>query len=79
MPEETKHDILLKRVQIVLAILGAGVGLAVGIYNLKKVTKPEPLPPPPVVQPAAPGGGELRSALEEAGASWIRKVSKAKD
>lgn len=36
MTEETKHDLLLKRVQIVLAILTALVGLAVGGYNLKK-------------------------------------------
>lgn len=76
MTEESKHDIFLRRVQIILGILAAAIGVIVGIYNYMKVTKPEP-PPPPAQQAAA--GGELRSALEEAGASWIRKVAKAKE
>ena len=77
MAEETKHDVLLKRVQIVLAIGVAITGLIVGIFNVKKAAKPEP-PPAPVVQ-QAPAGGQLRSALEDAGASWIRKIGKAKE
>ena len=77
MAEETKHDILLKRIQIILAILGALIGLIIGIYNLRKAAKPEPPPPPPVQQ--SQSGGEIRSAIEEAGASWIRKIAKAKE
>lgn len=77
MVEETKHDILLKRIQLVVAIAVGMTGLIVGIYNVRKVMKPEPPPPPPAQQ--APVGGEVRSALEEAGASWIRKFGKAKE
>ena len=77
MAEETKQDILLKRTQLVLATLAALIGIIVGIYQFRKVSKPEPPPPPPVQQ--APAGGEMRSALEEAGASWIRKLAKAKE
>jgi hypothetical protein len=74
MVEETKHDLLLKRVQIGLGIVGAAIGIVVGLYNYKKATAPEP---PPVKQTY--DGGEIRTALEEAGASWIRKVAKAKE
>ena len=76
MAEETKQDILLRRTQIILAIGVAVTGLIVGVYNIRKIMKPEP-PPPPVQQ--APAGGEIRSALEEAGATWIRKLGKAEE
>ncbi len=36
MPEETKQDLLLKRVQVTIAILGGLIAVAVGGYNLKK-------------------------------------------
>ena len=79
MAEETKHDILLKRVQIIIAIVGGIIGVLIGIYNFKKAVKSEPPPAPVVVQQTAPAGGEIRSALEDAGASWIRKLAKAKE
>ena len=36
MVEETKHDLLLKRVQITIAILAGLTTLIIGIYNVKK-------------------------------------------
>lgn len=36
MVEETKHDLLLKRVQVTIAILGGLTALLLGVYNLKK-------------------------------------------
>ena len=80
MAEESKHDKILHRTQVILAILGALVGLVVGIYNVKKAMKPEP-PPTVVVQAPAHSapGGDIKSALDEAGASWIRKLAKAKE
>ncbi|MBI4432292.1 MAG: hypothetical protein HY592_02265 [Candidatus Omnitrophica bacterium] len=77
--EETKHDLWLKRVQITIAILAGLATLIVGAYNIKKTlfTKenPEPVlsvrtPEPPPAQSVSP----LRSALEETGASWIKKL-----
>lgn len=36
MTEETKHDLLLKRVQITIAILAGITTLMIGVYNVKK-------------------------------------------
>ena len=71
MPEETKHDLLLKRIQIILAILGSLTAAAVGFYNVKKAyfDKPAPPPPPPPAQ-----SDKIRSALEDVGASWLQKL-----
>lgn len=159
MSSEGKHDVLLKRIQIVLAICAALISASVGIYNFKKISRsPEDAPPgglsftvrssstgqpvslarvdllngqnalihsgqsnpdgyfaqselppgpysvkvsavgyEPEVTPilvhskkttdfqveltALPGqapGGQIRSALEEVGADWIRKIGKSK-
>ncbi len=76
--EETKHDLMLKRVQITLAILGSLIALIVGIYNFKKTVLEKPtqqempkMPPPP-----PPREDKLRSALEDVGASWIQELKK---
>ncbi len=36
MPEDSKGDLLLKRVQITIAILAGAATLVVGVYNVKK-------------------------------------------
>ena|SRR3989338_3155621 len=36
MPEESKNDLLLKRVQVTIAILGGLIALVLGLYNMKK-------------------------------------------
>ena len=36
MAEETKHDLMLKRTQVIIAILTATVGLVLGVYNMNK-------------------------------------------
>ncbi len=156
MVEETKHDLLLKRAQITIAILAGTATLIVGVYNAKKVIFPDsgsgsvsakvlneqgnPVsgaqvellntqnslvastrtgedgayqrkglsaggyilktsapgyePTVTTVQVASgqssefnvylrplsgPAGSQIRSALEEAGAGWIRKLSEKKD
>lgn len=78
MTGESKQDILLRRIQIVLASLAALVSLVVGIYSFRNMTKSEPPPPPPPPQQSQ-FGNQIGSALEEAGASWIRKVAKPKE
>jgi hypothetical protein len=77
--EETKHDLWLKRIQITIAILAGLATLILGVYNVKKTVfaKPEPMKPPPLVQPNP--DSPIKSALEEAGASWIKKLGKAKE
>ncbi len=78
MVEETKHDLYLKRVQIIVAILGGLAALTLGIYNVKKdiFSKKEPeKPPAAVVQKSE--GSPIKSALEDVGVSWIKKLGKA--
>ena len=71
--EETKHDLLLKRVNITIAILGGLLAVAVGFYNVRKAyfEKPAPPPPPPPAQ-----SDKLRSAIEDVGASWLQTLKK---
>lgn len=81
--EETKHDLLLKRIQITIAILVGLTGLILGIYNIKKniLSKEEPPKPTIVIQqPPAPSNSpsRVREALDEAGASWIKKIASTK-
>ncbi len=44
MVEETKHDLLLKRVQITIAILAGIATLILGVYNVKKYVFTETSP-----------------------------------
>lgn len=76
MTEETKHDLLLRRVQLGIAILAGLATLILGVYNIKKnmFDKPEPPPAPKSSEPAP--GSKLASALEEYGADWIRSKAK---
>ena len=73
--EETKHDLMLKRVNITIAIVGGLLAVAVGAYNVKKsyFEKPAPPPPPPVTSQQ---DSKLRSALEDVGASWLETLKK---
>ncbi len=73
--EETKHDLLLKRIQVTIAILAGLATLVLGVYNVNKTffNKAEPVAAP---APAAPEKDPIRSALEETGASWIKKLGK---
>ena len=78
--EETKHDLFLKRVQVTVAILGGLATLISGAYNIKKnLFSKEQAPEikPVVVLQQAPPAKEspIKAALEDAGASWIRKAA----
>ena len=78
MVEETKHDLLLKRVQVVIAILGGIAALIVGVYNVNKdilSKKNHEEAPKVVVQKSE--ASPIKSALEDVGASWIKKLGKA--
>ena len=77
--QETKHDLFLKRLNLVLAILGSAVALAVGVYNLKKNYFEKPAPPPPPVQATPVVSDKIKSALEDVGASWIESLKKKAD
>ena len=74
--EETKHDLMLKRVNITIAIIGGLLAVAVGVYNVKKsyFQKSELPPPPPPAQ-----SDKIRSALEDVGASWLQTLKKKND
>ena len=80
MAEETKHDLYLKRVQIIVAILGGLAALVLGIYNVKKdvFSKKNPEEAPRVVA-QKPEGSPIKSALEDVGASWIKKLGKTSE
>ena len=73
--EETKQDLMLKRVNITIAIVGGLLAVAVGVYNVKKsyFEKPAPPPPPPVTSQQ---NSKLRSTLEDVGASWLETLKK---
>lgn len=76
--EETKHDLWLKRIQVLVAILAGVATLIFGIFNFmssKKKAEEEASKP---VNFAAPKEepSPLRSAIEETGASWIKSLSK---
>ena len=81
MAEETKHDLILKRIQIIVAIIGGVCAAVIGIYNINKsfFSKPEPVAAAPVaVQESQPKrGAKIESALEEVGASWIQSLKKS--
>ena len=74
--EENKHDLMLKRVNITIAIIGGLLAVAVSVYNIKKsyFQKPELPPPPPPAQ-----SDKIRSALEDVGASWLQTLKKKND
>ncbi len=79
--EETKHDLWLKRIQVLVAILAGAATLIFGIYNFlssKEKAKAEAVAlrntPQPKVREA--DSDPLKSALEETGASWIKSLKK---
>ena len=76
--EETKHDLWLKRVQITIAILAGLATLILGVYNVKKniFSKKDSAEAPQVIV-QRPQESPLKSALEETGAAWIKKLGKA--
>ena len=78
--EETKHDLWLKRIQITIAILAGLATLILGVYNVKKnvFSKKESAETPPVVA-SRPPDSPIKSALEDVGASWIKKLGKTTD
>ena len=77
--EETKHDLVMKRINLIIAILGGIAALAVGVYNVKKSYFEKPVevvaPPPPQQQQP----DKLRSALEDVGASWLETLKKKQE
>lgn len=78
--EETKHDLMLKRVQVAIAILAGLASLVLGVYGINKAffsPKEEPEKIVVVQQaPAAAPGDQIRSALDDVGATWIKKLGK---
>ena len=88
--EETKRDLFLKRMQVTIAILGGIAALILGVYNINKniFNKEEPMKPTTIVVQQAPQpspqtqapapGAQIGSALDEVGASWIKKLGKIK-
>ena len=77
--EETKHDLWLKRIQITIAILAGLATLIIGIYNVKNIfSKKNPAETPPAVVQRPPES-PIKSALEDVGASWIKKIGKTAD
>ena len=76
---ESKHEVMLKRAQLIIGVLAGLTTLIIGVYNVKNifVKKPEAVkvaaPAPPVYQ-----SDKLRSAVEDVGASWLKKLA-AKD
>ena len=84
MAEESKHDVLLKRIQILLAIIAGIITVILGAYNIKKnlFSKDQPeavvVAPPPQVESVPRPGAKLQSALEDAGVSWIQNLKKTK-
>ena len=70
--EETKNDLLLKRLQVIFAILASLVAVVVGIYNFRKSAAEKQAPPP---SPPAQTD-KIRSALEDVGASWLQTLKK---
>ena len=78
MGDESKHELFLKRAQLVIGVLAGLTTLIVGGYNVRNIffKKPEPVvaaPTPPAHQSDA-----IRSAVEEVGASWIKKLGTPK-
>lgn len=77
--EETKHDLWLKRAQVIVAILAGLATFIFGVYNFF-AKKPEEEKPPARTQNVTPANpqqsGALRSAVEETGASLIRSFGK---
>lgn len=79
MIEETKHDLFLKRMQITVAILAGITTLILGIYNVKKnvfsKNNPEETSVKAVQTPPPQSPEKIRSALDEVGATWIKKLA----
>ena len=71
---EEKHDLLLKRTQVVIAILGGLTALILGIYNINKSILSKKEEPPAPVLAEKPKDSAIKSALEDVGASWIKKL-----
>jgi hypothetical protein len=64
----------LRRIQLIIAILGGTIGLIVGLYNFQRIFKKEDEPAPAPAQQLQPApGGKLTSTLEDVGASWIKR------
>lgn len=75
MVEESKKDLFLKRMQVTIAILGGIATLIVGAYQVKKIMSGQADETQVVVKEVPVQSSELRSAIEETGASWIRKLA----
>ena len=77
--EETKRDLWLKRTQITIAILAGLATLILGIYNVKKnIFSKEDSQAPASIVAQKPEASPLKSALEETGAAWIKKLGTPK-
>lgn len=77
-PQE-KDEKILKKLQLWIAVLAGITTLIVGIYNVKNIFAPKEEPKPVVVEKEAPVVPEkIRSAVEEVGASWIKKLAAEK-
>ncbi len=77
---ETAHERMLKKLQLWVAVLAGTATLIVGAYNVKNIFFPknEPVKVETPSKTAEPQSSPLRSAAEEAAASWLKKYASAK-
>ncbi len=66
----------LQRTQIWIAILAGTVTFVVGAYNIKTIFFPKKEVTPTVT--FAPDSNPIRSAVEDVGAEWIKKLGQPK-
>ena len=70
----THKEQSLKRFQLWLAIIVGIISFVVAAHNFKNIYFNKKSPDQATVQPAAqPTPSPLRSAVEEVGASWVKK------
>ncbi len=68
-------EAVLKKVQLWVAILAGLTTLIVGAYNVKNIFARKEEPKPEPVRTSAPVvSDKIRSAVEEVGAEWIKKL-----
>ena len=65
MAEETKHDLLLKRAQVIIAILGGLAAVILGFYNVKKSIFSDHAPGNVLISVTADGGAAVAQARVE--------------
>ncbi len=80
MDDETKHEKLLKRLQLWIAVLAGATTLVIGAYNIKNIFFPKKEVEKVIVQAPPPEthSSSMKSAVEEVGAAWIKELGAPK-